>query len=66
MQLNSALKLASLALALSVSLANAQTSEVARYPSENYTDAAPHKSAFAASTVSTSTIWTGAAMDRSF
>ncbi len=47
MQLNNAVKLASLALALSVSLANAQTSEVARYPSVNYTDASPHKSAFA-------------------
>jgi alpha-beta hydrolase superfamily lysophospholipase len=33
--------------ALNVSLTNAQTSEVARYPSVNYTDASPHKSAFA-------------------
>jgi hypothetical protein len=47
MQLNNAVKLASLALALSVGLANAQTSEVARYPSMNYTDASSHKSAFA-------------------
>ena len=47
MQLRNAVKLASLALALSVSLANAQTREVARYPSVNYTDASPHKSAFA-------------------
>ena len=47
LQLNNAVKLASLALALSVSMANAQTSEVARYPSVNYTDASPHKSAFA-------------------
>ena len=47
MQLNDAVKLASLALALSVSMANAQTSEVARYPRVNYTDASPHQSAFA-------------------
>ena len=47
MQLNNAVKLASLALALSICLANAQTSEVARYPIVNYTDASPHKSTFA-------------------
>ncbi len=47
MQSSNAVKLASLALTLSVYLANAQTSEVARYPSVNYTDASPHKSAFA-------------------
>jgi alpha-beta hydrolase superfamily lysophospholipase len=46
-QLGNVVRFASLALALSVSLASAQTSEVARYPGVNYTDTSPHKSAFA-------------------
>ena len=47
MQLNNAVKLATLALALTICSANAQTSEVAKYPIVNYTDASPHKSTFA-------------------
>ncbi|MGZ2502697.1 hypothetical protein ACVINI_003179 [Rhizobium beringeri] len=39
MQRYNVVKLASLAVALSVCLANAQTNEAARYPSVNYTDA---------------------------
>ena len=42
MQFNNAVMLATLTLALNVCLANAQTSEVPRYPSVNYTDASPH------------------------
>ncbi|MBY2944253.1 MULTISPECIES: alpha/beta fold hydrolase [Rhizobium] len=47
MQRCNVMKLASLALALSFCLANAQTNEAARYPNVNYTDASPHKSGFA-------------------
>ena len=46
-QLHNAVKLACLAFLMSVSLASAQTPEVARYPSVNYTDGSPHKSSFA-------------------
>lgn len=47
MWINNALKFASFALALSVNVTNAQTRAVVRYPSVNYTDVSPHKSAYA-------------------